>query len=139
MTEPDQRDVDMPSTEVVLSDHYRPKASFPSGVLITLMVIGMIGLGAAGYLLFESQRSLSISTAENADRLSAIASLEAKQNELVALVNSHTGKLATQGDAINEPATCDGAAVIKTNAHFYISVDSRAERLAENGSACTKP
>ena len=96
MTEPDQRDVDMPSTEVVLSDHYRPKASFPLRVLITLMVIGMIGLGAAGYLLFESQRSLSISTAENADRLSAIASLEAKQNELVALVESHTGKLATR-------------------------------------------
>ena len=102
ITDPDERDLDLPSTEEVLCDHHRSKASFPLRVLITLMVIGMIGLGAAGYLLFESQRSVSISTAENADRLSAIASLEAKQNELVALVNSHTGKLATQGDAINE-------------------------------------
>jgi len=51
MTEPDQRDVDVPSTEVVRSDHYRPKASFPLRVLITLMVMGIIGLGAAGYLL----------------------------------------------------------------------------------------
>ena len=100
MTEPDQRDVDVPSTEVVLSDHYRPKASFPLRVLITLMVIGMTGLGAAGYLLFETQRSLSISSAENADRLTALASLEAKQSELVALVESHTRKLATQGDAL---------------------------------------
>ena len=79
MTEPDQRDVDLPSTEVVLSDHYRPKASFPLRVLITLMVIGMIGLGAAGYLLFESQRRLSISAAENADRLTVLASLEANK------------------------------------------------------------
>ncbi len=102
MTEPDQRDVDVPSTEVVRSDHYRPKASFPLRVLITLMVMGIIGLGAAGYLLLESQRSLSISVAENADRLTALASLEAKQSELIALVESHTGKLATQGDAINE-------------------------------------
>ena len=69
MTEPDERDLDLPSTEEVLSDHHRSKASFPMRVLITLMVIGMIGLGAAGYLLFESQRSVSISTAENADRL----------------------------------------------------------------------
>ena len=102
MTEPDERDLDVPATEVVLSDHHRSKASSPLRVLITLMVIGMIGLGAAGYLLFESQRRLSISAAENADRLTALASLEAKQSELFALVKSHAGKLATQGDAINE-------------------------------------
>ena len=102
MTEPDRREVDEPSTEVVLSDQHRPKASVPLRVLITLMVIGMIGLGAAGYLLFESQRSLSISAAENAGRLTALASLEAKQSELIALVESHAGKLATQGDGIND-------------------------------------
>ena len=102
MTEPDERDLDLPSTEEVLSDHHRSKASFPLRVLITLMVIGMIGLGAAGYLLFESQRRLSISAAENADRLTVLASLEARQSELFALVKSHAGKLATQGDAINE-------------------------------------
>ena len=102
MTEPDERDLDLPSTEEVLSDHHRSKASFPLRVLITLMVIGMIGLGAAGYLLFEFQRRLSISAAENADRLTVLASLEARQSELFALVKSHAGKLATQGDAINE-------------------------------------
>ncbi|MBS15174.1 MAG: hypothetical protein CMQ23_00835 [Gammaproteobacteria bacterium] len=102
MTEPDERDLDLPSTEEVLSDHHRSKASFPLRVLITLMVIGMIGLGAAGYLLFESQRRLSISAAENADRLTVLASFEARQSELFALVKSHAGKLATQGDAINE-------------------------------------
>ena len=99
MTELDQRDVDMPSTEVVPSDHYRPKASF------SLRIDHLDGdrndrTWRGGLLLFESQE-VSISTAENADRLSAIASLEAKQNELVALVNSHTGKL-NPGDAINE-------------------------------------
>ena len=72
MTEPDERDLDVPSTEVVLSDHHRSKASFSLRVLITLMVIGMIGLGAAGYLLLESQRRLSISAAENADRLTCL-------------------------------------------------------------------
>ena len=102
MTEPDERDLDLPSTEEVLSDHHRSKASFPLRVLITLMVIGMIGLGAAGYLLFEFQRRLSISAAENGDRLTVLASLEARQSELFALVKSHAGKLATQGDAINE-------------------------------------
>ena len=102
MTEPDERDLDLPSTEEVLSDHHRSKASFPLRVLITLMVIGMIGLGAAGYLLFEFQRRLSISAAENTDRLTVLASLEARQSELFALVKSHAGKLATQGDAINE-------------------------------------
>lgn len=102
MTEPDRRDVDELSTEVVLSGHHRPKASFPLRVLITLIVIGMIGLGAAGYLLFESQQSLSISAAENADRLAALALLEAKQTELIALGELHAGELARQGDAINE-------------------------------------
>ena len=102
MTEPDRRDVDELSTEVVMSGHQRPKASFPLRVLITLMVIGMIGLGAAGYLLFESQQSLSISAAENADRLAALALLEAKQSELIALGELHAGELARQGDAINE-------------------------------------
>ena len=98
MTEPDEHDLDLPSTEEVLSDHHRSKASFPMRVVITLMVIGMIGLGAAGHLLFETQRSLLTSSAEIADRLAAIASLEAKQSELVALVESHPQ--AGSGDAI---------------------------------------